>query len=89
LRWRVLPAVLISLAAGLAGLGSASQVALAASQGVSLVSAGDCHSCAIESGRAYCWGDNSFPSPSWLTAAFTPARWMPPVPPIAGATTAY
>jgi alpha-tubulin suppressor-like RCC1 family protein len=59
-RWRVLPAVLISLAAGLAGLGSASQVARAASQGMSLISAGDSHSCAIESGKAYCWGDNSF-----------------------------
>jgi alpha-tubulin suppressor-like RCC1 family protein len=49
-------AVLILLAAGLCVLMPASQAALAASGGVTSISAGDASSCAIESGQAYCWG---------------------------------
>jgi alpha-tubulin suppressor-like RCC1 family protein len=58
--------LLISLAAGLGSFGLAPQVALAAWQQPaashlppSAVTAGTVHSCAIENGRAYCWGDNS------------------------------
>ena len=55
---RVMPAVLIGLLAGLVSLIPAPQAALAASQGASSISAGEEHSCAIESGTAYCWGGN-------------------------------
>src|ERR1039457_3347436 len=55
---RVLPAVLITLAAGLGSLVPAQQAALAASQGTSSIAAGDSQSCAIENGKAYCWGAN-------------------------------
>ena len=53
---RVMLAVFISLAAGLALLVPPPPVALAASQGASSVSAAESGSCAIESGKAYCWG---------------------------------
>jgi alpha-tubulin suppressor-like RCC1 family protein len=56
---RVMLAVLISLAAGLGTLMPAPQAALAASQGAASISAGDGHTCAIESGSAYCWGDQA------------------------------
>src|ERR1022692_1460448 len=59
------------LSALLFSLVPAPQAALAASQGAShpaspaashgaaaLITAGSFHSCAIESGKAYCWGDN-------------------------------
>jgi alpha-tubulin suppressor-like RCC1 family protein len=59
LRW-VMPAVLISLTAGLGWLMPAPQAALAASQRAVSISAGYAHSCAIESGKAYCWGDNGY-----------------------------
>ena len=58
LRRRLMPAVLISLIAGLGLLLPAPQAALAASPGASSISAGEEHSCAIESGTAYCWGGN-------------------------------
>jgi alpha-tubulin suppressor-like RCC1 family protein len=58
LRRRVMPAMLISLAAGLALLVPAPHAALAASQGTASISAGFGYSCAIESGKAYCWGGN-------------------------------
>jgi alpha-tubulin suppressor-like RCC1 family protein len=57
-----MPTVLICIAAGLVLLVPRPQAASAASQGgVTLISAGmDFSSCAIESGRAYCWGANNF-----------------------------
>jgi len=58
LRRRVPPAVLILLTAGLTALVPAPQAALAASPGVASISAGFFHSCALESGKAYCWGYN-------------------------------
>jgi len=58
LRRRVMPAALISLTAGLGSMVHAPQVALAASQGGSSIAAGSIHSCAIEDGKAYCWGYN-------------------------------
>ena len=56
----VIPAVLISLTATLAALAPAPQAALAASHEASLISAGGEHSCALEGGKAYCWGFNEF-----------------------------
>ena len=57
---RVISSVLISLAAGLALLAHAPQGALAASwQQPTLISAGAGYACTIESGKAYCWGDNT------------------------------
>jgi len=58
LRRRVVPAVLSALAAGLGSLVPAQQAALAAALDASSIAAGGNHSCAIESGKAYCWGDN-------------------------------
>jgi alpha-tubulin suppressor-like RCC1 family protein len=58
LRRRVMPAALFSLAAGLFLLVPAPQAALAAARGTSSISAGTSSSCAIESGKAYCWGAN-------------------------------
>ena len=67
LRRRLTPAALLLLATGLSALSfalvPAPQAALAASHGAShgagaLITAGSFHSCAIESGKAYCWGDN-------------------------------
>src|ERR1039457_150806 len=67
LRRRLTPAALLLLATGLSALSfslvPAPQAALAASQAAShgagaLITAGSFHSCAIESGKAYCWGDN-------------------------------
>jgi alpha-tubulin suppressor-like RCC1 family protein len=58
-RRRVLPAVLISLIAGLSVLIPPPQAVLAASQSTASISAGAWHSCAIESGKAYCWGENA------------------------------
>ena len=55
---RVMPAVLMSLTAGLGSLMPVPQAALAAAQGTVTISAGYAHSCAIEDGKAYCWGDN-------------------------------
>lgn len=53
-------AALISLAAGTGSLMPANQAALAASPGsASVITAGTVHSCAIENGKAYCWGDNT------------------------------
>jgi Fibronectin type III domain/Regulator of chromosome condensation (RCC1) repeat/Putative Ig domain len=59
LRRRVMPAMLISLAAGLVLLVPAPQAALAASQRAASISAGFGNSCAIESSNAYCWGYNA------------------------------
>ena len=60
LRRRVLRTVLILLTAGLGALVPAPQGALAASPGVASISAGFFHSCALESGKAYCWGNNTY-----------------------------
>ncbi len=59
LRRRLMPMLLVSLTAGLGSVVATPQAALAASQGASAIEAGYTHSCAIESGKAYCWGDNS------------------------------
>jgi alpha-tubulin suppressor-like RCC1 family protein len=66
LRRRVMPAALVSLAAGLCSLASVPQAALAAvpqaafaaAQAVASVSAGGEHACGIVNGAAYCWGEN-------------------------------
>ena len=58
LRRSVVVGALISLTAGLGSLVPAPQAALAASQQGASVSAGSNLSCAIDSGRAYCWGSN-------------------------------
>jgi alpha-tubulin suppressor-like RCC1 family protein len=50
-------AVTISLAAALGGL-MTPQAALAAAPGASSISAGYLHACALENGKAYCWGFN-------------------------------
>ena len=57
---RVLPAVLISLTAGLGGLVAAPQAAFAASPAQAPAAAGNAHSCALEDGKAYCWGENDY-----------------------------
>jgi hypothetical protein len=73
MRRRIAGAVLISVTAGSGLLGPASQAALgavrpaavrpaavrpAAVRRTSSISAGGDHSCSIENGKAYCWGDN-------------------------------
>ena len=58
---RVRLPVVISLTAGLVLLTPLSKAALATSQGLPpSVSAGGHYSCAIESGKAYCWGANTY-----------------------------
>ena len=59
LRHRMVPAVVVSLAAGLVLLVHGQQAAFAASQGPASISAGFGGSCAVESGMAFCWGNNS------------------------------
>src|SRR5580698_5210602 len=54
---RAAAAALISLA-GLGPLAATPQAALASTPGASSVSTGSLHTCAIESGKAYCWGHN-------------------------------
>jgi alpha-tubulin suppressor-like RCC1 family protein len=56
---RVLPIVLVALAASLGTLVSAPQDALAAGSPAPSISAGGGHTCAIESGSAYCWGEQA------------------------------
>ena len=51
-------AVLVVLAAALGLLIPMRQAALAASHEASVISAGNSYSCAIESGKAHCWGYN-------------------------------
>ena len=48
-------AVMISLAAALGTL-MTPQAALGAAPGASSISAGFLHACALENGKAYCWG---------------------------------
>jgi alpha-tubulin suppressor-like RCC1 family protein len=55
---RAAAAALISLAAGLGPLAPTPQAALASTPGASSVSTGSLHTCALESGKAYCWGRN-------------------------------
>jgi alpha-tubulin suppressor-like RCC1 family protein len=66
LRRRVVAPVMVISLVGAAGQLSLAapvpQVPLASSGGATSVSAGDLRSCAIESGKAYCWGDKGFPS---------------------------
>jgi alpha-tubulin suppressor-like RCC1 family protein len=59
LRRRAMRVFLISLAAALVLLAPGPQAALAASPGAASISAGFGYSCAIESGSAYCWGNNA------------------------------
>ncbi len=59
LRRGIARSLLISLTAWLGLLGVVPQVALAQSYGVASISAGDAHTCVIESGKAYCWGNNA------------------------------
>ena len=56
LRRRTVPAALIVLTAGLCSLAPAPQAAATALPSASLLSADGLHSCAISSGKAYCWG---------------------------------
>ena len=55
---RLVTAVLMVLTAGLCSLVLAPQVALAASPAVTSIVAGQDHTCALENGKAYCWGNN-------------------------------
>jgi len=55
-RRHVVSAILTLLTSGLCVLAPASLAALAASQGVTSISAENGTSCAIETGQAYCWG---------------------------------
>jgi alpha-tubulin suppressor-like RCC1 family protein len=57
-RWWIVPAVLISVTTGLGSLLATPQAALATARGASSISAGGNQSCAIQSGKAYCWGGN-------------------------------
>jgi alpha-tubulin suppressor-like RCC1 family protein len=57
---RVVPAALILLTAGLAVPVAVPQAALAASPGTVSISAAFGQSCAIENGKAYCWGGNQY-----------------------------
>ena len=58
IRQRVTPAVLMMLAGGLVLMAPSPQVALAASQDTGFISAGAAQTCVIESGQAFCWGDD-------------------------------
>ena len=58
LRRRVMPAAAILLTAGLAVLAPAPQPAFAVPPGLSGISAGFEHTCAIGGGQGYCWGAN-------------------------------
>jgi alpha-tubulin suppressor-like RCC1 family protein len=58
-RW-VVPFVLVPLAAAAGPMAASGHAPGPLSHGVSAVSAGDNHSCAIERGKAFCWGDNSY-----------------------------
>jgi alpha-tubulin suppressor-like RCC1 family protein len=51
---------MISLVAGLGTVMSAPLAALAGTPGASPISAGALHACALDSGKAYCWGFNDF-----------------------------
>ena|ERR1017187_5439366 len=55
---RVILAVLFSLTGVLGLLVPAPQSALAASQGAASIALGDNHACAIECGKAWCWGSD-------------------------------
>ena len=57
---RTAAAAVVSLAAGLGMPMLAPQAALATTPGASWISAGRIHSCALDSGEAYCWGLNDF-----------------------------
>jgi alpha-tubulin suppressor-like RCC1 family protein len=58
-RW-VMPFVLVPLAAAAGPMAASGHAPGPLSHGVSAVSAGDTHSCAIERGKAFCWGDNTY-----------------------------
>jgi alpha-tubulin suppressor-like RCC1 family protein len=75
LRRPVVVGALVSLTAGLGCLVPAPRAALAASQQGAWVSAGSNLSCAIDSGRAYCWGSN----PDGLGDGSTPPYSYVPV----------
>lgn len=57
---RVILTMLMSLAVMLSLLAPAQQAARAAVQGAGSISAGTSSSCAIESAKAYCWGDDEY-----------------------------
>ena len=57
MRRLIVSALLFSLTGSLGILGPAAQ---AVTQGASSLSEGQGYACAIESGKAYCWGDNAF-----------------------------
>jgi hypothetical protein len=57
--WRAMTVALVALAASLGTLVSAPQDALAAGSPAPSISAGGGHTCAIESGSAYCWGEQA------------------------------
>jgi Regulator of chromosome condensation (RCC1) repeat len=57
-RRHVVPVLVMVLAAGLCVLVPAPGVAFAQSPGAASISAGYDHTCALEGGSAYCWGNN-------------------------------
>jgi len=60
MRRLIVSALLLSFTGSLGILAPTALSAQAATQGASSLSEGEGHACAIESGRAYCWGDNAF-----------------------------
>src|ERR1035441_6485435 len=59
LSFSLVPAPQAALAAPQAALAASQAASHGASHGAgALITAGSFHSCAIESGKAYCWGDN-------------------------------
>ena len=58
-RRRVLAAAALLLLTVIAG-SLVPQAAVAQQRGAASIAAGNAHSCAIENGRAYCWGENDY-----------------------------
>ncbi len=60
LRWQVVPAVLISVTAALGSPITPHHSAVAEHKLTPSIAAGNAHTCVIDSGRAYCWGENDY-----------------------------
>ncbi len=59
-RWRVIPVLFISLAAGLSPPISGHHSAAVKFKLTPAIAAGNAHTCVLESGHAYCWGENEY-----------------------------